>query len=106
MKPNSTIVIRTPFYAPPEQENPRAKRGAYTDVYSLAATLYKVLTGNEPESAIYRMFGEQLKPPKELNPNISDRVNQAILQAMELRPENRRTTSCSNCKYSVDIKTH
>ncbi|MBW4592607.1 MAG: GUN4 domain-containing protein [Brasilonema angustatum HA4187-MV1] len=82
-------VIRTPFYAPPEQENPRAKRGAYTDVYSLAATLYKLLTGNEPESAISRMFGEPLKPPKELNSNINDRVNQAILQGMELRPENR-----------------
>lgn len=79
----------TDFYAPPEQYDPRAKRGAFTDVYSLAATLYKVLTGNEPESAISRMRGEPLALPNELNPNISDRVNQAILKALELQPENR-----------------
>lgn len=79
----------TPFYAPPEQYNPRAKRGAYTDIYSLAATLYKLLTGKEPEAAVSRAIGCPLAPPKELNQNISDRVNQAILQGMELVPENR-----------------
>ncbi|MEH2408546.1 serine/threonine protein kinase [Nostoc sp.] len=32
-------------FAPIEQYDKRAKRGAYTDVYALAATLYSVLTG-------------------------------------------------------------
>jgi serine/threonine protein kinase len=90
--PNSTqthTAYQTPFYAPPEQYNERAKRGAFTDVYALAATLYKVLTGKEPESAISRMMGEPLAPPNKLNPNISDRVNKAILKGLELQSENR-----------------
>jgi serine/threonine protein kinase len=80
---------RTDFYAPPEQYNRRAKRGAYTDIYALAATFYKLLTGKEPEGAMSRVLGEPLKPPKELNSSISDRVNQAILQGMELWAETR-----------------
>jgi serine/threonine protein kinase len=90
--PNSTqthTAYQTPFYAPPEQYNERAKRGAFTDVYALAATLYKVLTGKEPESAISRIMGEPLAPPNKLNPNISDRVNKAILKGLELQSENR-----------------
>lgn len=80
---------KSPFYAPIEQYNKRTKRGAYTDVYSLAATLYKLLTGHEPESAISRMMGEPLKPPIDINSSISARVNQAILIGLELKPENR-----------------
>ncbi|MBW4600142.1 MAG: GUN4 domain-containing protein [Calothrix sp. FI2-JRJ7] len=79
----------TPFYAPPEQYNPRAKRGAFTDVYSLAATLYKVLTGKEPESSISRAIGCTLASPKKLNTNLSNKVNEAILKGLELVPENR-----------------
>jgi hypothetical protein len=30
--------------------------------------------------------------PKEINPNISDKVNQAILKGMEIKPENRPQT--------------
>ncbi|MFM2062426.1 MAG: hypothetical protein RLZZ507_2096 [Cyanobacteriota bacterium] len=80
---------KTAFYAPLEQYNPRAKRGAFTDIYALAATLYKVLTGKEPESAISRMMGEPLAPPNKLNSDISDRVNKAIIKGLELQSENR-----------------
>ncbi|MFH7028778.1 MAG: GUN4 domain-containing protein [Heteroscytonema crispum UTEX LB 1556] len=60
-----------------------------TDVYSLAATLYKLITGQEPESSISRFMGCPLAPPKRLNQNISVRVNEAILKGLELTPENR-----------------
>lgn len=82
-------ALWTPFYASPEQYNPRARRGAYTDVYGLAATLYKLLTGQEPEAAISRVMGCPLAPPNQLNPIISNVVNQAILRGLELNPENR-----------------
>lgn len=67
-----------------------AKLEACTDIYSLAATLYFLLTGKEPPSAMERSLGNaQLQPPKEINSEVSDRVNQAILEGMALAVEDR-----------------
>ena len=79
-------------FAPIEQYDKRAKRGAYTDVYALAATLYALLTGEVPTLAPLRAISISFLEPKEINPNISDRVNQAILKGMEIKPENRPQT--------------
>lgn len=76
-------------FAPIEQYDWRAKRGAYTDVYALAATLYSLLTGEMPMPSPVRAFGTPLEPPQQLNSKISDRVNQAILKGMTMKPEER-----------------
>jgi len=76
-------------YAPIEQYYKRNKRGAYTDIYALAATLYSLLTGVVPVSAFDRESGVPLEPPKRLNPKISDQINQAILKGMALKAHNR-----------------
>ncbi len=76
-------------FAPIEQYDWRAKRGAYSDVYALAATLYSLLTGEMPIPSPVRVYGTSLEPPKQLNSKISDRVNQGILQGMAIKPEDR-----------------
>ncbi|WP_017745710.1 serine/threonine-protein kinase [Scytonema hofmannii] len=76
-------------FAPVEQYDKRAKRGAYTDVYALAATLYFLLTGEVPTISPLRAIGTLLEEPKTLNSSISNSVNQAILKGMEVKPENR-----------------
>jgi serine/threonine protein kinase len=80
---------RTEGFAPLEQYQRSAKRGCYTDVYALAATLYYLVTVQIPFPAQFRNQGIQLVPPKQHNPEISDRLNQAILKGMELQPEYR-----------------
>lgn len=84
-------------FTPPElySNSPRqqARRGAWTDIYSLAATLYILLTGEQPTSAIDRKDqNKRLIPPKELNQEVSHRVNQAILHAMEVDTDKRPET--------------
>ena len=79
----------SPCFAPIEQYQIRAKRGAYTDVYSLAATLYYLLTREFPLPATYRGIGEKLIPPQQHNPQISDRLNRIILRGMALQPHHR-----------------
>ncbi|WP_138499488.1 serine/threonine-protein kinase [Nostoc sp. PA-18-2419] len=77
-------VYRTPGFAPPEQYELEAPRGEYIDIYALAATLYNLLTGVIPTSADDRRHNVNLEPPQYFNPNISKRVNQAIICGMDL----------------------
>lgn len=76
-------------FAPIEQYDARAKRGAFTDVYALAATLYSLLTGELPTIAPMRAIGTEIEEAKKINSQISDRVNHAIIKGMEIKPENR-----------------
>lgn len=78
-----------PGFAPIEQYDVKAKRGAFTDVYALAATLYSLLTGELPTIAPMRAIGTEIEEAKKINSEISDRVNHAIIQGMEIKPENR-----------------
>jgi serine/threonine protein kinase len=74
----------TPGYAPPEQYVPIEQRGEYIDVYALAATLYSLVTGQLPMPAPARLQNFTLQAPKELNGNVSDRVNEGIMKGMAL----------------------
>lgn len=77
-------VYRTPGFAPPEQYESEAPRGEYIDIYALAATLYNLLTAVIPTNADDRRHNINLEPPQYFNPNISNRVNQAIMCGMDL----------------------
>ncbi|MCG8368802.1 MAG: serine/threonine protein kinase [Pseudanabaenales cyanobacterium] len=77
-------------FAPIELYSRQAERGPYTDVYSLAATLYILLTGEKPTSAADRgAYNAQLIAPKKHNLLISDAVNKAILRGLKLKGEDR-----------------
>ncbi len=84
--------IVTEGFGPIEQYQQRAKRGAYTDVYALAATLYFLLTKEIPFPSSVLKHGIPLMPPQAHNPNISDRINNAIMQGMKLYPKDRPQT--------------
>ena len=84
---HQTAMI-TPGYAPPEQYSERAKRGPFTDIYALGATLYFLLTGEKPIASTDRSF-EELPAPHQVNPKVSSQVSSAVLLAMEMKPENR-----------------
>jgi serine/threonine protein kinase len=78
-------------YAPIEQYLPRTKRTPATDVYGLAATLYTLLTAEVPVAATLR-HRQTLPSPRELRPEISPMVNQAVLHGMAVEPEQRPAT--------------
>lgn len=83
----STLLGKTPGYAPPEQMgNNIVKFYASTDIYALGATFYKILTGITPPSATLLASGESLKP---LPAYISENVRNAIAKAMQINKDKR-----------------
>lgn len=78
-------------YAPTEQYTANSRKGSYTDIYAIGATMYFVLTGHVPLEAAARLT-EQMVAPKNLTPDIPDEANRTILKAMQLKAENRHQT--------------
>ncbi len=72
----------TEGYAPIEQYSQSSSAGSYSDVYALAATLYHLLTAQVPIPSTFRSYAT-LPSPQHFNSQISDRINGAILQAMD-----------------------
>jgi tRNA A-37 threonylcarbamoyl transferase component Bud32 len=80
-------------FCPIEQLDERRKRGAYTDVYGLAAAFYYALTRQFPPDVRDIMIKTaRLLPPKQHNANVSDAVSKAILWGMKLEPKDRPQT--------------
>lgn len=76
-------------YSAPEQYSSSSWQGEWTDVYSIAAVLYKSLTGTLPVSAAERKENDTLCPPEELERNVPSNVSDAIMNAMQLSVEYR-----------------
>ena len=81
----------TPGYAPPEQYG-HGSTDARSDLYALGATLFNILTGQDPLESVQRMSGAQMRPVNEINPRINPAVGAAIERAMRLDPNQRFQT--------------
>jgi serine/threonine-protein kinase len=91
-------AMGTPDYMAPEQV--KGKRGdVRTDIYSLGAMLYEMVTGALPFEADNpfmvmnaRVTGDP-KAPRSVNPNVPPEVEELILHAMERDPRKRIQTA-------------
>ena len=81
-------ALVSPGYAPLEQYNPSARKGTFTDIYSIGATFYFMLTAVKPLNVTER-YSERIKAPHEINPNVSIQVSSAVMLAMEMKAEDR-----------------
>jgi serine/threonine-protein kinase len=61
-----------------------------SDIFSLGATLYHLLTGQPPADAKQRFLKPgSLTPPRDANPRLSPQTERAILSAMAQHPDDR-----------------
>ncbi len=89
-------ALGTPAYMSPEQaEGDLDRLGPHSDVYSLGATLYCLLTGRPPFEgddigAILRGVQRgDFRPPRTIDPAIDRALEAVCLKAMALKPEDR-----------------
>lgn len=69
-------------YAAPEQYSKTAPHGEWTDVYSLCAVLYKVLSGTMPPAADTRTVNDNLIPLNQLVEGVPPVVSQGIMAGL------------------------
>lgn len=78
-----------PGYSAPEQYSLNSWQGAWSDVYSIAAVLYRAMTGARPEDGNSRRVSDDLCTPAELNSKIPENVSEAIFAAMAVEGDQR-----------------
>lgn len=76
-------------YSAPEQYRESSRQSFYTDIYSIGAILYQMITGVKPVESAEREYKDTLKSPLELGIKINSNLDRAIMEAMAVRPELR-----------------
>lgn len=102
--------LGTPHFMAPEQFRNAKNADARCDIYSLAATLYQMVTGelpfgktSGPLDAWMKKVHNDLTTPRKIVPDLSERVDWAIRRAMAADP-NLRPVSCR--EFIEDLTGH
>lgn len=75
------IVVGTPAYMSPEQKLGSSHVTVLSDLYSVGVILFYMFTGTKPVG--------DFKRPIEINPDISEQLDEIIVKCIEPEPENR-----------------
>lgn len=92
-------AIGTVYYISPEQAAGEKGIDRRTDLYSVGVLMYEMITGKlpfdgeNPVSIALKQISEEPKPPRELNPDIPEGLEQIILFAMEKDKDKRFQTA-------------
>lgn len=93
LKLNNATVLTTQGYSSPEQVLGKTNIGPWSDLYSVGATFYALLTGHPPERAEVRLT-EDTMPPLHSNPQLIRLYSRQFLLSLDkaLAPQ-------INCRY-------
>ncbi|MCY3020719.1 MAG: serine/threonine-protein kinase [Planctomycetota bacterium] len=89
------MAVGTPFYISPEQARGRSDLTAATDLYSLGATLYHLLTGQVPFDGataaviMTRHLTDPVPSARAVNPEVSVAADRLVSKLMQKDPSDR-----------------
>jgi serine/threonine-protein kinase len=81
-------AVGTMGYSPPELFSGKVE--PRSDLYSLGATMFHLLTGSDPQDNPLLIFDFTKNPrPRQISPGISTEMERILMRAVEYKPENR-----------------
>lgn len=86
-----SIVLKR-GYAPEEQYRSKGVQGPWTDIYAMAATMYRCITGTIPDESTERVVSDSMKAPSEMGLKIDKRFEKAIMKALSVHQNDRYQT--------------
>ena len=101
-------VIGTPSYMSPEQAVADKEMDFRSDIYSLGATLYHMLTGNVPYYAttamaiIMKHINDTFEPPRKHNPKITKQCSK-LIEIMMAKKKGERQQSWESLIKDIDL---
>ncbi len=88
LSPKAAASLLSYFIAPEALQD---EGDARSDIYSLGAIFYLLLTGMPPEESTLR-HRNRLRTPHEINPRMSLRISECVMQALAVEPNERFQT--------------
>ena len=79
---HTLTCVGTPGYSPSEQFTTHGKNGPWTDIYSLGATCYHLITGELPQDAVSRLEEDE-QPPLAGRTELKSRFSHEFLAAID-----------------------
>ncbi|MCW8131904.1 MAG: serine/threonine protein kinase [Planctomycetota bacterium] len=98
-------ILGTPHYMAPEQWEGRPV-DERSDIYSLGATFYHLLTGKPPFDGktavelISNYTHNRLVPPEDFNPSVPRRMSRLLMQMLEKEPD-ERIANLDDCVHDL-----
>ncbi len=83
-----TVILKH-GYAPPEQYYAKGNQGPWTDIYSLCATMYRMLTGQNPPNSVERMETDDYVNPSSYGVQVSPRTEEVLRRGLAVKVNDR-----------------
>ncbi len=103
----SGVILGTPSYMAPEQAHSGSAIDSRVDIYSLGATLYRIVVGHPPFEGedileiLVKLVQQDPVPVRKLNPALSVDLNTVVMKCLEKNPS-RRYESMNSLLEDID----
>lgn len=102
-RPTEPSMPQVSYFSAPEALEGKAE--VRSDVYSLGALLYLLLTGTPPDESTLR-HRRHLRSPREVNTRVSSQLDDCVMQALALHPANRFASAAEFMAALEDARLH